>query len=58
MSKNPIVIEEGALAVEAVALMNDKKITNLFVVKDKNNIDNLEVIGILHIHDCLRAKIF
>ncbi|MDA9231026.1 KpsF/GutQ family sugar-phosphate isomerase [Rickettsiales bacterium] len=58
MSKNPIVIEENTLAVEAVALMNEKKITNLFVVKDKNDVNNLEIIGILHIHDCLRAKIF
>ncbi len=58
MTKNPITIEENALAVEAVALMNEKSITNLFVVKNKSDINNLEICGILHIHDCLRAKIF
>jgi arabinose-5-phosphate isomerase len=51
MTKNPTVIEEGTLAVEAVAMMNEKKITNLFVVIDK------KPVGILHIHDCLRAGI-
>ncbi len=51
MTKNPRVVEEGTLAVEAVALMNEKKITNLFVVK------NNQAIGILHIHDCLRAGV-
>jgi len=51
MTKNPTVIEEKTLAVEAVALMNKKKITNLFVVA------NQKAIGILHIHDCLRAGV-
>ncbi|MFT6077947.1 MAG: arabinose-5-phosphate isomerase [Myxococcota bacterium] len=51
MSKDPTVIEEGTLAVEAVAMMNEKKITNLFVVLDG------KAIGILHIHDCLRAGV-
>ncbi len=48
MTKNPTVIDEQMLAVAAVALMNEKKITNLFVI------DNQKAIGILHIHDCLR----
>lgn len=51
MTKNPVVIDENMLAVAAVALMNDKKITNLFVVK------NQKAIGILHIHDCLRSGV-
>ncbi|MFT5702863.1 MAG: arabinose-5-phosphate isomerase [Rickettsiales bacterium] len=51
MTKNPSVIEEKALAVESVATMNEKKITNLFVVENK------KPIGILHIHDCLRAGV-
>lgn len=51
MTKNPLVIEENSIAVGAVALMNEKKITSLFVVKDK------KIIGILHIHDCLRAGV-
>lgn len=51
MTKNPRTIEETSLAVEAVALMNEKKITSLFVVKDH------KAIGILHLHDCLRAGV-
>jgi len=51
MTKNPTVIDERMLAVAAVALMNEKKITNLFVI------DNQKAIGILHIHDCLRAGV-
>ncbi len=51
MTKNPKTVNQDMLAVEAVALMSDKKITNLFVVK------NEQIIGILHIHDCLRAGV-
>jgi len=51
MTKNPTTIEEQTLAIQAVAIMNEKKITNLFVV------ENQKAIGILHIHDCLRAGV-
>lgn len=51
MTKAPTVIEEQTLAIQAFALMNEKKITNLFVVSNK------KAIGILHIHDCLRAGV-
>jgi arabinose-5-phosphate isomerase len=51
MTKNPAVIKDGTLAVEAVAMMNEGKITNLFVVLDG------KAIGILHIHDCLRSGV-
>ncbi len=44
-------IRPQALASEAVHLMNAGKITNLFVVEDKRP------VGILHIHDCLRAGV-
>ncbi len=50
MTKAPTTVSPQALAQEAVAVMNDKKITCLFVVDD-----DLKVEGILHIHDCLRA---
>ena len=39
------------LASEAVAFMNAKKITNVFVVEGSRP------VGILHIHDCLRAGV-
>lgn len=52
-TKNPVTVTPETLAVEAIALMNKKAITNLFVVETNNN--HLKVIGILHIHDCLRV---
>jgi arabinose-5-phosphate isomerase len=44
-------IRAEALASEAVHLMNVNKITNVFVV------ENNKPVGILHIHDCLRAGV-
>lgn len=44
-------IRPDALASEAVRLMNAGNITNLFVVEDGRP------VGILHIHDCLRAGV-
>ena len=49
-SNEPITIEEETLAVKALSIMNEKKI-NVIIVTNKNN----SPIGILHIHDCLRA---
>ena len=54
MTKAPRTIGPDALAEEAVALMNDRKITCLFVVDPTGS---RRVAGILHIHDCLRAGI-
>ena len=44
-------IEPDRLASEALGIMNARAITNLFVV------ENDRPVGILHIHDCLRAGI-
>lgn len=44
-------IRPDALASEAVHFMNVNKITNVFVV------ENNKPVGILHIHDCLRAGV-
>ncbi len=51
MTKGPMQISADMLAVEAVALMNKKSITSLFVAVDG------KVLGVLHIHDCLRAGV-
>ncbi|WP_140985931.1 KpsF/GutQ family sugar-phosphate isomerase [Asticcacaulis tiandongensis] len=49
-SRHPRTVAPEMLAVEALGLMNDKKITTVFVVDaDK------KPVGLLHIHDCLRA---
>lgn len=51
MTKGGVTVEPGALASEAVAVMNERKITSLFCV------ENAKPVGILHIHDCLRAGV-
>lgn len=54
MTRGPRTIGPDQLAVEAVALMNERKITCLFVV---DSAASGLPIGIVHIHDCLRAGI-
>jgi len=54
MTQNPTTLPPQALAEEAVAVMNDRKITCLFVVDPA--VDGTP-LGILHIHDCLRAGV-
>lgn len=51
MTVNAKSIRPQALAAEALALMNKHTITGLFVV------ENGAPVGIIHIHDCLRAGI-
>jgi arabinose-5-phosphate isomerase len=53
MTPNPRTIGPDALAGEALALMNARKITCLLVTAP----DSRKAIGILHIHDCLRAGV-
>jgi len=52
MTRNPTTIAPDSLAEEAVAIMNARKITSLFVVDPKQ--PGLAQ-GLLHIHDCLRV---
>lgn len=54
MTPAPRTIGPDALAEEAVALMNERKITCLFVVDPAGS---GRVAGVLHIHDCLRAGV-
>jgi arabinose-5-phosphate isomerase len=54
MTRAPGTISPTSLAEEAVNIMNERKITCLFVVNPENS---FKVVGILHIHDCLRAGI-
>jgi len=51
MTKHPLTIRPQALAAEALGIMNSKSITTLFVVVAE------KPVGIIHIHDCLRAGI-
>jgi arabinose-5-phosphate isomerase len=55
MTKTPRTANDGMLVAEAMAIMNDlkntfRKITALIVVDDAN-----KPVGLLHLHDCLRA---
>jgi len=54
MSKNPISVEKDTLAVKALSIMNDKKITSLCVYNKKNKD---KTIGIIHIHNILKFNI-
>ena len=54
MTKNPIGINKDALAAKALSIMNNKKITSLYVYRDKNK---KKAIGIIHIHNILQSKI-
>ncbi len=52
MTTGPKVTHEGALAVEALAIMNDRSITALFVLDDAG-----VPAGLVHIHDLLRSGV-
>jgi arabinose-5-phosphate isomerase len=52
MTANPKTTRPGALAAEALHIMNSRSITSLFVVGDDNR-----PAGIIHVHDCLRAGV-
>lgn len=51
MTANPKTIKSRALAVEALNIMNEKRITALFVL------EGAKPAGIIHIHDLLRAGV-
>lgn len=51
MSRQPKTIRPKALAAEALGEMNLRQITSLFVV------DQGRPLGVVHIHDCLRAGV-
>ena len=51
MTRNPKTVDGDLLVAEALKMMNEKHITQLFVLKDQ------KPIGILHMHDCLRIGV-
>lgn len=54
MTRNPRSVAPDALAEQALAIMNDRKITTLFVLDPPTS---RKALGILHIHDLLRAGV-
>jgi arabinose-5-phosphate isomerase len=51
MTANPVTITPATLGAEALGIMNSKAITCLFALEGR------KPVGILHVHDCLRAGI-
>ena len=53
MKKNPIVVNLNTLAVEALTIMNNRKITALCVFRKNKK----KTIGLIHMHNILNANI-
>ena len=53
MTPVPLTIEPSALAVQALNLMEERRITSLIVVGAGNRID-----GVVHLHDLWRTELF
>ena len=51
MTRDPIIAVPGMLASAVLALMNEKRITQLFVVKEGNP------VGVVHMHDFLKVGV-
>lgn len=51
MTKNPTVANKEMFASEAIKILNEKKITNLFVLEDN------KPVGVVHIHDLLKSGV-
>lgn len=51
-TRNPVTVRPETLAAEALSIMNQRKIGVLFAVDAQAH-----PVGILHIHDCLRAGV-
>ena len=47
MTKNPRTVTKDMISAEALKIMHDKKITNMFVL------EGLQPVGVIHIHDLL-----
>tara|TARA_B100001057_G_C22847651_1_gene949707 strand:- start:1688 stop:2665 length:978 start_codon:yes stop_codon:yes gene_type:complete len=58
IKKNPITVSENMPAAKALGIMNEKKITSLLVVADKDiGRKNKKLKGIIHIHKLLQNGI-
>jgi arabinose-5-phosphate isomerase len=57
MTTDPKTISENALAIDALRIMNEKQITQLFVVESAESPRLGRPVGIVRLHDLLAAKI-
>ena len=53
MSENPKTIQENAMAIDALDVMENNNITQVLVVNNQN-----EYVGVVHLHDLLKEGIF
>ncbi len=53
MTKGAVTIQPSILAVQALSLMEQRKITSLVVVSDRQAVE-----GVLHLHDLWRTQMF
>ena len=53
MTRNPVTVTRTAFAVEALRLMEERKITSIVVIGAGQ-----EVEGIVHLHDLWRTQLF
>jgi arabinose-5-phosphate isomerase len=53
MTRKPKTIHEKTLAVDALQMMKDHHITNIFVVDEKG-----KYLGVIHIHDIIKEGIY
>jgi arabinose-5-phosphate isomerase len=53
MKRNPITIEAGELASAALQIMEQRKITSLFITDGENHVE-----GIIHVHDLWGLELF
>jgi arabinose-5-phosphate isomerase len=57
-TKKPLTVNENMPASKALAIMNEKKITSLLVVSDKDLKKSSKVLkGIIHIHSLLKSGV-
>ena len=59
MTKKPFLVNENMPASKALAIMNEKKITSLLVVSDKDfkKKNKIKLKGIIHIHFLLKREV-
>ena len=55
MTRNPISVNKDILAVKAIRIMNEKKITSLCV---HSKINKKKTVGIIHIHNLISMSSF
>jgi len=54
MTRGPVTVSRATLAVEALNIMEQRKITSIVVVEDASQ----QVAGVVHVHDLWRTEMF